>query len=277
MYSKTIRVISFVLVLVAVSAFASCNLLNGVEEESTEAETTISALTEIPATPAETLAYFNRVMNAIKAENPGVSSERKRNIKDVKAVSAKGEIPEVASIISLAKGYMDVLGKKSETSEHGENLSDFLPVKGSPLVSSLTLDDIVTATCVQNEDDDEYYTLTVVLKDVENPGPFSPIGKAFDLDIDKSTVLEQFQNYTDNVTVSDYSALYTGCSVTISILKSSDKVTNISYNKNVVVTSDVVFNGELAVWGDAVVSLTFTETKEYKKFVWEAPTEEAAD
>lgn len=274
MYSKTIRVLSVALVLVIMFALASCNFLKTTEDETTETEAPVVALTEIPSTPAETLAYFNRVMNSIKAENPGVSMERKRDVKDVSADGAKGEISEVASLVSLAKNYMEVFDKKSETSEYGKTLNEFIPVKGSSLVSALTLDDIATATCTLKEDDDKYYILTVVLKDVENPGAFSSIGKAFDLDIDKTSVLEQFQNYTDNVTVSDYSTLYTGCSITVTIFKGTDQVTNISYNKNVVVTSDVVFNGELAVWGDATVKLTFTETKDYKDFVWEEPTED---
>ncbi len=172
---------------------------------------------------------------------------------------------------------MEVLDKTSETSEYGKNLNDFLPIKGSSLVSTLTLDDIASAACTLNEDDDDYYILTIVLKDIENPNALSPIAKAFDLDIDKTQVLEQFQSYTDSVTVSDYSTLYTGCTITLKIFKGTDQVTNISYNKNVVVTSDVVFNGQLASWGDATVKLTFNETKEYKDFVWEAPTEEAAE
>ncbi len=274
MYSKTIRVLSVALVLVIMFVLASCNFLNTGEDETTETETTVVALTEIPSTPADTLAYFNRVINAVKAQKPGVSMERKRDVKDVSAVGAKGEISEVGSLVSLAKKYMEVLDKKSETSEYGKDLNDFIPVKGSPLVSALTLDDIVTANCTLKEDDDRYYTLTIVLKDVENPGTFSPIGRAFDLDIDKTAVLEQFQSFTDNVTVSDYSTLYTGCSITATIFKGTDQVTNISYNKNVVVTSDVVFNGELASWGDATVKLTFTETKNYKDFVWEEPTTE---
>ena len=134
--------------------------------------------------------------------------ERKRDVKDVSAVGAKGEISEVGSLVSLAKKYMEVLDKKSETSEYGKDLNDFIPVKGSPLVSALTLDDIVTANCTLKEDDDRYYTLTIVLKDVENPGTFSPIGRAFDLDIDKTAVLEQLKLYRQRNSERLFNALY---------------------------------------------------------------------
>lgn len=267
-----VKTLSVVLVLATVFALTSCSITGAQEETSETTEPEIVALTSRPTTTGASLDYFNRLINNIKQINPGVSMTRKRDVKDVSASNSKGDISEVSSLIAIAKGYMEVLDKKSETYNYGTALADVMPIKGTGYASTLTIADIASATCELKEDEDIYYILTVVLNDVENPQVDSAIAKAFDLDIDKSSVLSEFQDYTKSVTVSDYSTLYTGCTITLTILKTTDQITNIQYFKNVVATSDVAFNGELTSWGDARVELTFTENTEFKDFIWDEPT-----
>ncbi|MCR5485021.1 MAG: hypothetical protein K6F09_05450 [Clostridiales bacterium] len=270
MNSKLLRVISVLLTAAVLFALASCGQSSG-DEETTTGE--IIPVTPAPSNTSDALAYFNRLINGVKSARPGVSMECRRNISDISAVNSKGDVKEVGDLLTIAKKYIKELDKKSDTAEYGDALNNFLPVAGTPFSSQLSEADILSAKCEDSENEpDKYYVLTVVLKDEENPAPGSSISKAFDLDIDKTKVLKEFQGYTNLINVSDYSTLYTDCQIVMTVLKATDEITNIGYEKNVIVTSDVVFNGTLDSWGDATVKLTFHETKEYKDFVWTEPT-----
>ncbi|MCL2507856.1 MAG: hypothetical protein FWF05_01630 [Oscillospiraceae bacterium] len=275
MRSKTIKLLAVLLLLCTVFAMSSCGLFSGDSEETETTTMLILAATPIPDSKEGVVNYFNTLMNGVKAARPGVEKEVKRELSSVKASNAKGDIPEVGSLIAIAKGYIKDLETKKDTAEYGANLNDFLPLKGTGSVSLLTADDVISATCAdeeierngQKETDLKYYRLTLKLD------PNSDMAKIFDIDGDKSAALDKFQDYTDNVTVSDYGVEFTeDCSVTLKIFKEKDYVIEAVYVKSMVISSDVVFNGELADWGEANVSFVLKETTVYKNFVWEEPT-----
>lgn len=265
--SLLIKIAAILMVIVTVCSLASCSLFGSDESEETTTERPAVALEARPESVAQVVDYFNRAVNNIKASKPGVSSSHSSSVRDVDT----GDKPEAEAMIQFAKTFSEALEKVKDSKEYGEDLNDFLPLKGSDVVSRLTEADVVSAEIADVEDDQYSYDLHIVLKDSATKD--GAVGNAFDFDVEKSEVLATFADYKNNVEVGDYEVTYNGCEIFARINKETNQVTSLSYTKNAQVTSTVTFTGTLADLGETEVSFTLCEDLSFNDFVWEEPTE----
>lgn len=264
--SLLMKITAILMVVLTVFALASCSIADPEDGEETTTEPEVVTLVARPEDEAQILDFFNTAVNAIKPAMPGVKRTYQGSVKNVEAPDS----PETAAMIQFAKTFATVLEKVSETREYGENLDDFLPLKGSADVSRLTMEDIVSATIEDVEDDRYVYDVVVVLKDSDANGA---VNNAFDMETIKSDVLNTFTDYKKTVEVSDYEVTYTGCEIRARINKETNNVLSLTYVKNSSVTATVNFTGALSEIGETDVSFVLTEETSFNDFVWEEPTE----
>ena len=265
--SKFLKIIALCMAAVAVIATASCSL-TGESEEETTTEREVVLLEKKPETKTEILDFFNRAVNNIKASTPGVSSDHEYSVKDVDT----GDVPEAKALIEFAKNFSEALEETSDKREYGENLNDFLPLKGADGVSYLTDADIAEAEIIDVEDDRFTYEVHLVLNDGKET-----MQNAYDFEIDKSRVLSTFADYKDTLEVSDYDVSYAGGEIRARINKETNEVQWLRYERDALVSANVSFTGTMAAFGEVPVQFTLHDTLTFKDFVWEEPTSEAVE
>ncbi|MDD6062209.1 MAG: hypothetical protein PUB99_06305 [Oscillospiraceae bacterium] len=265
--SLLLKIAAVLMVVVTIFTLASCSLFDEPAEEETTTERPAVALEARPETTAQVVAYFNKVVNNIKASRPGVSSSRSYDVKNVDT----GDTAEAKALIQFAKSFSEALEKVKDSKEYGENLNDFLPLKGTDTVSRLTEADVVSAELTDVEDDQYVYDVHIVLQNsAERNGSVS---NAFDFNIEKSEVLDTFTDYKDSVEVGDYNVSYDECEIFARVNKETNQVLSLNYVMNASVTASVSFCGSLADLGETDVSFTLREERSFNDFVWEEPTE----
>ena len=265
--SNLLKIAALLLAALTVFLTASCSL-TGEDAEETTTEPEVVTMVERPEDVSGIVNFYNTAVNAIKAEKPGV----KRNVwADVRDVDT-ADNAEAKAMIAFAEHFADSIKEQSETKEYGSDLNDFLPIKGSAVVSRLNPEDVVEATLNDVEDDRYLYEVHMVLQDSDENGPAAD---AFDFEASKSEILKTFTDYHDTIEVSDYDVSYNGCEIFARINKETDQVVWLKLVKNSVVTAEVNFTGTLVSLGETRVSFHLQQTQEYQDFVWEAPTEEA--
>lgn len=278
MNKKIIGAISLMLIFAMLFAFAGCS---GTTEEETT--TTVKAKTILPtdittsydeeshtvtdttyspealaANSVTIFEYFNLRINETKSGKAAVSMTNEKKIG--KSEDAEGNsIPMsdnayINAAITSLDSYM--LPKKSEDIEYGEDLVAFLPVKGQSYASQLTMDEIESATCV---DDGPTRTVTVNLKSPSLP---ATIEKAYDLD-DVDKVLEEFKKAEKYITVGQPTITYNDCQIIITADVETDAVTEIKYVKRADVKVDVTGTGTLADIGKVPVQFRYENTVKY--------------
>lgn len=261
-----LKLTAILMVVLTVFTLASCALTDAASEEETTTEPEVVTMEARPTDNAQILDFYNRAVNNIKAQNPGVSCTKSGSVRDVDT----GDTPEAKAMIQFAKSFSDALNKQSETKEYGEDLTDFMPLKGSPVVSRLTEADIATIEMTDVEDDRYSYDIHIVLNDSDKTGA---VANAFDMDLEKSDILNTFTDYKDTVEVSDYEVSFNGCEIFARINKETNQVTSLRLVKNNVVTADVNFCGTLADLGETPVTFNYAQELNFSDFVWEEPTE----
>lgn len=267
--SNLLKIAALLLAALTVFLTASCSL-TGEEPEETTTEPEVVTMVARPDDPAGIVSFYNTAVNAIKAEKPGV----KRNVwADVRDVDT-GDNAEAKALIAFAEHFADALDDQSETVEYGNDLNDFLPIKGSAEVSRLSPADVAAAELNDVEDDRYLYEVHIVLQDSDENGPAAA---AFDFDANKAEILETFTDYRDTVEVSDYDVSYNGCEIFARINKETDQVVWLKLVKNSIVTAEVNFTGALKPLGETNITFNLQQTQEYSDFVWEAPTQAAAE
>ena len=265
--SSFLKILALLMVTLTVFTLASCSLTDAPAEEETTTERPAVALEARPETTEQIVAFYNKVANNIKASKPGVSSKRTFSVRN----EDTGDTPEAKALIRFAKSFSNSLNKVEESKEYGENLNDFLPLKGTDVVSRLTVADIVSAELNDIEDDQYAYDLHIVLQDSADRN--GAVAGTFDFDIEKSEVLNTFTDYKESVEVSDYGVSYDGCEIFARINKETNQVLWLKLVKNANVTASVNFCGTLADLGETDIAFTLCEEQEFKDFVWEEPTE----
>ena len=263
---KWLKIAALAMAAAAVMTTASCSL-TGEGEEETTTERPAVLLEARPESKTQILDFFNRSANAVKAERPGVSVDHSYSVKDVDT----GDVPEAEALINFAKSFSEALDGTGETREYGADLNDLLPLKGTDTVSRLTDADIASAEITDIEDDQYTYEVHLVLNDGRE---FAQ--SAYDFDVDKSSVLTTFADYKDTLEVSDYEVSYAGCEIFARINKETNQMQWLRYERDAVVTADVSFTGTMASFGEVPVQFTLHDTLTAEDFVWEAPSEEAA-
>lgn len=263
--SISLKIIAVLMTALAIFMTASCSVKEILNIEEATTERPAVPLEVKPETEAEILDFYNRAANAIKVQKPGVTSTCRASVKDVDA----GGNDDVVALIEFAKLFSEALEKTEETKEYGADLNDLFPIKGSGNVSLLTPDDIKTAAIEDVEDDQYSYDLHIVLNDSDEYGPAS---RAFDFESDKENILMQFDDYSDLITVQDYTVEYNGCEINARINKETNRVTNLCLIKNCIVTPKFEFTGTLADLGDAPITFRLELKQELHDFVWDDPS-----
>ncbi|MCQ2475624.1 MAG: hypothetical protein MJ173_06935 [Clostridia bacterium] len=278
MNKKIIAAIAMLLVSAMIFSFAGCS--STAEEETT---TTIKAKTPLPTDittsydeesrvvtdttySPEALAansktifeYFNVRINETKNGKAAVSMKSEKKIS--KSVDENGDSIKMSeneyinAAITALDSYM--LPTKKESIEYGEDLAAFLPVKGQNYVSKLTMDEIESATCV---DEGVNRTITVNLK---SPALPATIEKAYDLD-DVNKVIGEFKKAEKYLTVGTPVVSYRDCQIIIVADVETDAVKEIKYVKVCDVAVDVTGVGSLAEIGTVPVKFCYTNTVSY--------------
>lgn len=277
---KTISaIISVVLVFSLIFAFAGCSTTQ--EEETTT--TTINVKTPLPtditssvdeesnvitdttyspealaANTATIFDYFNLHVNEIKGVKAKVEMSEDKSIgksKDAEGNDiAMSENDYVNAAINTLDSYM--LHNEGATAEYGDDLVAFMPVKGAEYVSALTLEDVESATCV---DDGMFRTITLTLK---SPALPATIEKAYDLgNVDE--VMEEFKKAEKYLTVAQPTLTYNDCQILIQANIETDEVTSIEYVKVIDVKTEVTGEGSLANIGTVPVQFRYRNAIKY--------------
>ncbi len=277
---KTISaIISVVLVFSLIFAFAGCSstqeeetttttinvktplptdITSSVDEESNVITDTTYSPEALAANTATIFDYFNLHINEVKGVKAKVEMSEDKSIG--KSVDAEGneiamsENDYVNAAIKTLDSYM--LHNNGETAEYGDDLVAFMPVKGAEYVSALTLEDVESATCV---DDGMFRTITLTLK---SPALPATIEKAYDLgNVDE--VMEEFKKAEKYLTVAQPTLTYNDCQIIIQANVETDEVTSIEYVKVIDVKTEVTGEGSLADMGTVPVQFRYRNAIRY--------------
>ncbi len=273
-YSLCALLIAFAMIF----SFAACDSL-APEEETTEPP--IISKTPMPTSDEAALNYFNGLINAVKAGKPGTMKEQtNKNVSDVICGEENGERNELLeNAFPTLKKYILQSAESVET-KYGDDLTEKFPIAGADWSSKLTMADIKSAVCVENEDN---YELTIILNDEVNPTQAGVHGKAFDIptDADRQAILKEFQDKTkDYLSISGIDSLsYTECQIFCVIERETDKLISVEYSRNVKIGTTLTCVGTLEEMGTVPCSFKYSYAERYS-FDWtdpNAPTTEAAE
>lgn len=257
--------------------FSACSSDGSEIEDSTAAYSYVDSATPAKTSSEEVLHYFNELVNKIKSEKPAVSYNIEKNIpNDSIRVTKKGAEQSEETDSSLdaindsAKGLKDLvlenIKKTKGNIAYGEENSDILFVKGESWASKLTENDIKYAS--MKEVGDNYY-ITIAFNDLTSAEAQEVLTKAFDLR-DKDDILNsaEFAKTNAYLKLNDYDVVYSGCTITATVNRFTDELTNVYYYKAANVTADMTGNGTLANYGDVSVMFKL-EDKANFDITWE--------
>ncbi len=279
MKKKILAAVSMLLVFAFVFSFAGCSsteeeetttttifvktplptdITTSIDEESQVITDTTYTPDQLKANTATIFEYFNLHVNEIKGVKAAVNMSQSKSIG--KAKDAEGnDLPMsdnayINAAITSLDSYM--LHNDGAELAYGEDMVAFMPVKGASYVSALTLEDIESATCVDNENQ---RTITLTLK---SPALPATIEKAYDMgNVDE--VMAEFQKAEKYLTVEKPVLEYKDCQIIIVANVETDEVHTIKYVKNIDVNTNVTGQGSLADIGTVPVTLRYSNTVEY--------------
>lgn len=257
--------------------FSACSSDGSEIEDSTAAYSYVDSATAAKTSSEEVLHYFNELVNKIKSEKPAVSYNIEKSIpNDSIRVTKKGAEQSEETDSSLdaindsAKGLKDLVLENIKRTRgniaYGEENSDILFVKGESWASKLTENDIKYAS--MKEVGDNYY-ITIAFNDLTSAEAQEVLTKAFDLR-DKDDILNSAELAKTNayLKLNDYDVVYSGCTITATVNRFTDELTNVYYYKAANVTADMTGNGTLANYGDVSVMFKL-EDKANFDITWE--------
>ncbi|MDO4398113.1 MAG: hypothetical protein Q4C21_06845 [Oscillospiraceae bacterium] len=257
--------------------FSACSSDGSEIEDSTAAYSYVDSATPAKTSSEEVLHYFNELVNKIKSEKPAVSYNIEKSIpNDSIRVTKKGAEQSEETDSSLdaindsAKGLKDLVLENIKRTRgniaYGEENSDILFVKGESWASKLTENDIKYAS--MKEVGDNYY-ITIAFNDLTSAEAQEVLTKAFDLR-DKDDILNSAELAKTNayLKLNDYDVVYSGCTITATVNRFTDELTNVYYYKAANVTADMTGNGTLANYGDVSVMFKL-EDKANFDITWE--------
>lgn len=279
MNKKIIALISVLLCFAMIFAFAGCSFTQEDEEETTviniktplptditssyDEESQLITDTEyspeaLVANTAEIFKYFDLNVNELKSGKAAVSMSQKKRIGKATDENGDGikmcENSYVNAAISSLDSYM--LHNDGAEIEYGEDLKGFLPVKGADFVSALTLEDIESATCVDNELE------RVITINLKSPTPVETIEKAYDMN-NIDDVMKEFEKAQKYMTFEKPTLTYKNCQIILTANVETDEITAIEYVKSIDVESNVTGEGTLADIGTVPVIFNYTNNIKY--------------
>ena len=282
--------VSSLVIIAMLFSFAGCTLYE--DEETT---TTVKAKTPLPTdittsydseskvvtdteyTPEELaentvtiFEYFNLKINELKQVKASVSMSRDKSIGKIEKVTLTkdengNEVEERESLPYSENDYVNIaidslkdymLREDGAEAEYGDDLTDFLPVKGQNYVSKLTLDDVESATC---RDEGTQRTVTVTLK---SPALPETLEKAYDMG-NVDDVLKEFEKANAYMSVEKPMLVYDNCQIILRADVETDEITSIEYIKNIDVKTSVTGNGKLESIGKVPVQLRYRDSVTY--------------
>lgn len=281
MSKKLMAVISMILVFSFLFVFAGCDSTGGEDETTT---TTINVKTPLPtdittsvdeesqvvtdttyspeALAANTVTifeYFNLHINELKGVKAKVEMSQDKSIGKVKDAEGNdlemSENAYVNSAITSLDSYM--LHNDGATAEYGADLVPFLPVKGAAYVSAITLEEVESATCV---DDGTQRTITVTLKNTPNLP--ATLEKAYDMG-NVADVMAEFKKADKYLSVAEPTLTYKDCQIIIIANVETDEVHTIKYVKNIDVATEVTGLGSIEAIGTVPVQFRYSNTVTY--------------
>lgn len=224
---------------------------------------------------------------------------------DGKELDGQGELRAAFRI--FADTSLKDIGKylmnksQEESTEYGANLTDVIYPLGSSTASTLTLSDLYTETNEEtnlvtqpiyssvvptlefdldedgnNAEDEtgEYIFVPTeylrVINIAVNPTQES-VTKAFSVR-EKEAITEEFKVTENYLKLNSFEIGFNPCKITAGINAENDRMTYVTYDKNMVITANVTFTGSLAKYGTVTVVFPCTSSLTYN-FGW--PTEEA--
>ena len=282
--------VSSLVIIAMLFSFAGCTLYE--DEETT---TTVKAKTPLPTdittsydseskvvtdtkyTPEELaentvpiFEYFNLKINELKQVKASVSMSRDKSIGKIEKVTLTkdengNEVEERESLPYSENDYVNIaidslkdymLREDGAEAEYGDDLTDFLPVKGQNYVSKLTLDDVESAPC---RDEGTQRTVTVTLK---SPALPETLEKAYDMG-NVDDVLKEFEKANAYMSVEKPVLVYDNCQIILRADVETDEITSIEYIKNIDVKTSVTGNGKLENIGKVPVQLRYRDSVTY--------------
>lgn len=257
-----------------VFALASCDSFEDFTENTTDTVQYTQSNTVLEKSSGEVLSYFNSLANSVKVETPAVSYKQDLKVDDKSIKATKADSAEDDSDDSL-KSFNDALPgikdliltdikSKSGSVEYGDESNDLFFVKGESWTSALTGEDIESA--VMREVGDKYH-ITITFGDISEESR-ATLAKAFELR-DKATILNspEFAKMASYLELKDYTAEYSGCTITASVDRLTDTLTNVTYNKISNVTAQVTGLETFADYGDMTIDFVLKDTTSFN-FVW---------
>lgn len=261
---KISLILAAVLALSAVLfSFAACSSDDSEDTaESTAEYEYVESATPVKTSSEEVLVYFNELLNNIKSEKPAISYRIEKSVPNNSLrVTKKGEenAEEIDSTLEAvndaAKGLKDLILEKIKKTTgniaYGEENSDILFVKGESWASKLTDNDISYASMKEVGD---FYYITIAFNTLDSAEAQEVLTKAFDLR-DKDDVLnsEEFAKTASYLKLNDYDVVYEGCTITATVNRFTDELTNVYYYKAANVTADMTGLDTLEAYGDVSV------------------------
>ncbi len=277
------RILSLGLALLVVSAsLLSLTACSSSGDEEVEVQTTLAAVYTESAVPVEKsseeiLNYLNSLLNSIKTERPAMYYRFEKNVpNDSLKVTKVGqeEAEEIDSSLSAindaAKAVKDLMLENIEETSgdipFGGDNTDVVLVQGENFASKLTVDDVKYAT--MTEVGDKYY-ITIEFNDISEAEAKEILSKAFNLR-DKADILnsEEFAKTKAYLELKDYSVNYTGCKITATVNRLTNKIETVNYFKAANVTASALGKGTFEAHGDLSVLFTL-EDNAYYELNWE--------
>jgi hypothetical protein len=241
----------------------------------------------------EVLAYFVEKINSVKTEKPivqyneGFWVDKDESEIDKIKFTQNGELSD-QKIEKAAKyfeyfvdkgvgGYFDneENGKKG-TTKKGDNLNDIMYLYGEDIACKLTPENVESVISSlmydkQKVGDETVVTgitriIKIILKDDEPSvmNAFSPK--------EKQHILEEMKKGSDYFTVDDYDITYNGCVITATFNAATDNILTATYDKNMIIDTDITGVGSLEHIGVQHLSFYCTNWVEYH-IGWEQEAE----
>lgn len=279
MNKKILAAISVILVFSFLFAFTGCtsteeeetttttifvktplptDITTSIDEESNVVTDTEYTPEQLKANTATIFEYFNLHVNEVKAATASVNMSQNKSIGKAKDAEGNDIAMSDNDYINAAITSLDSYMLHNDGAElaYGEDMVEFMPVKGASYVSALTLEDIESATCVDNGNQ---RTITLTLKSPTLPATME---KAYDMgNVDE--VMAEFQKAEKYLTVEKPTLEYKDCQIIIIANVETDEVHTIKYVKNIDVKTNVTGQGSLADIGTVPVTLRYSNTVEY--------------
>lgn len=250
MKKKLVRIVS--LVLVAIMALSLCSCTSNIEEEE------VKRASAIPQTKQEIFDYFCKAVENVKTAKPKVDYSVKEKAKSPDCENSHIE-EAFATIAKL------MTNGSSDSVEYGQDNSAIMPK------NMFDIEDIKSANIIDIDDTtSRSYTIVMTIWEENNPKQDDSVfGKMYKI-APKDQILEEMKKGSAYFTVEDYDSQYNVGTIRAVISKETDRISELSLERSVIVTTVITGQGTLAEVGPVPLSFRYESTEKYS-FDWDNP------